>query len=126
MKYDIKPNQSSIFKPVMQKDRLIKAIKIDVLIQKVREIEIYDCMADILSSLNANECDRFQYSESETFFVGKDLKFKTHKAFKFKSNDKVFNGSAILLNLPSRGATGKMCSTKLSIEEVNSLVEFLG
>ncbi|TYB70787.1 MULTISPECIES: hypothetical protein [Bizionia] len=127
MKWDIKPNQSSIFYEDTSKSRSIKAIVIDVDNQTVKEIDIKNYIDYLQRLMKFYNYEEHQLTNDRDFiFINNDSDRNTNlmKAFFWTSNKNAIFGNAIIVKIPKSGDYNKLQSTKLSLEEVKGAVTF--
>ncbi|WP_417238665.1 hypothetical protein [Bizionia sp.] len=127
MKWDIKPNQSSIFYEDTSKSRNVKAILIDVENQTVKEIDIKNYIDYLQRLMKFYNYEEHQLTgDGDFIFINNDSDRNTNlmKAFFWTSNKNPIFGNAIIVKIPKSGDYNKLQSTKLSLEKVKSAVHF--
>lgn len=129
MKYDIKPNQSTIFNapPVTKKE--IKAIKIDVFNKTVKTITVNNSLNYIKKYLDLYKCKILPLEKDtmDCFIVSVDEDEDTKKkpSFRFKGNNPTKHyGNAILVKIPKSHDYEKLQNTKVTVQSVLERIEF--
>lgn len=127
MKYGIKPNQSIILNGPKVTNKNIRAIIIDNNEKKIYEFSIENSLTKIKKLLNFYSFKEIQFKKDEldVLFLGVDEDLKKNKNFfKIKSIDDCFFGNGILVKLPANGDYEKLQSTKITVEDLEKVVEF--
>lgn len=126
MKYDIKPNQSQIFKVPLVKIKEITVIEIDPEAKTVKQMKLPNSL-----SFFQKYCDFYQSllipleeKEFNYFVVNNDEDSKIRKSFRIKGISKICYGKAVVVKIPKNKDYEKLQSIKVSLETVQDRIVF--
>ena len=128
MKYQIKPNQSSIHKIKPYKTRKIRAIEVNVINKTITEVKIENNIDYIQKKLDFyNYLEIIINKNLDHLFVSNDVNdidYKKRKTFMINSDNKKYYGNALIVQIPKSYSLQKLKSTSISLNDVKEIIRF--
>lgn len=119
-----KSNQFTIARSELHRVKTIQAIKIDAVKRSISTVVIEDCIEYLQMNFDFHAYREIIVNECECLIIGVDEDLKINSSYRIRGLKDSFYGHAAVVRVPASGNLHKLKSTKLTIMEIEKLIDF--